>query len=196
MPRVSKWTLGAAVTVVAALTMLTLSLATAGPTGSVSVTVTPAILSIDVPVGAIDFGVTPINTTVSSINGKIVTNNGSTTWTALSGSYVNIPNSASCVGSTNWIASILPNAVSPVPAENSFVMNIDSNAEHEGTPFGGFDFTGVLVPGGGGLSADITIADVTAGNTVEVDFELLMPVTVTTGANECTIALTLTAIAA
>ena len=200
MPRVSKWTLGAVVTVVAALGMLFAGIATAGAGnahGGVSVTVTPSVLSIVVtdPGVAFGFGVTPVNTTVSAIDGKTVTNNGSVAWTSLSGSYVNTP-AASCVGGTNWTASILLSPESPIPATNSFVMNIDSDAVDEISAGAGFDVPGVLVPGGGGLSGDITGGNVAAGTDVDVDFELVMPVTVTTGANVCTIALTLTAVAA
>ncbi len=185
MPRVTGWTLGAATVAFAALSMLFLSIATADETGAVSVTVTPAILSISVPTGAVGFGTTPIDTTVSAIDGKTVTNNGNVTWAALSGNFATSP-PANCGTGGNWDASTAADV-------EIFVMNLDSDAADVSPADGAFDAAGVNVPGNGNPSAAINTANVVADGTVAVDFELMMPTLVGTGDNECTIALTLTA---
>lgn len=177
MVRVSRWTVGSVLVMTAALAMLTLSLAKA-ESGVVSVTVTPSVLAITVSSNGVGFGITSVNTVVSAINAETATNNGSIPWTGLTATYVTATEGSVC----GWEAG--------TPAADTFAMQIDSDAIDVDND--GFDSAGTPIPANPTASGAIDGGALAVDGTLDLDFELAMPISVTSP-DACEIGITLTA---
>lgn len=164
---------------VAALAMLTMSLATAAD-GAVAVTVTPSLLASTVDDGAVAFGVLAATDTVSIIDAETAENTGNVNWGSLTAEYSTNPEASGCV----WQAGA-------AGGSDIFAMEIDTDAA--GTA--GFTDPGLDIPADGGTTAALNAIPVVPGPgaALNLDFELEMPSIITTGATPCAIGITLTA---
>lgn len=198
MPRVTKWTIGAAVTVVAALAMLTMSLATAGSdSGAVSVTVQFAgVLSVSMANTSPDFGSLAagakfgtLDSAVDGLNPVVVTNDpDSVTLTMLTiqatADFGDSPSTAefNCATGTDW--ELEDSGFTGASDEVNLIAATDGDI-------------------GGGLDQFVveTVARDLMDNTqlapnasVDVDFELRMDSVYTDAGISCQAELTITAI--
>ena len=183
MLHVSRWNVGLALVVVAALSMLLIGQASAGH-GGVHVSVTPAVLSFDLTLADPGFGTVALDTTVNTLsntpNAPKVTNTGSVVIGLLTVDYAGGASQQATCGLSSWDARDF--------VDGAAVDDFNMRARDDTTTFQN-------IPKDGTGSADlitVTPIPVSAGS-FDVELEFTTPKTVTTGADECTIDLTITA---
>ncbi len=206
MLRITFKRIAAVAVTAAAVTMLLAGSAGAqGSSGTFGATVTPEVTDIVITggseaandgslvFGSQALGGTP-DTTGSTLedgsvtcNGSdctvIVTNNGSIAVATLKINYDVAAGAEAECGTTDWAADA---TAPPSAGSDIFGMRVDDDGE--------FTTGETVIPTGTTLSSDILAgATIAASAAANIDFELTMPSAATSGNNECTIAMTLTA---
>ena len=186
MLHVSRWNVGLALVVLAALSMLLIGQATAAH-GGVHVSVTPEVVAFDLTNDTPNFGTVALDTTVNTLSGPAdaptVTNAGSVTIGVLTVSYTaGFTDQATC-GTDNWSAR------DKADGAGTDLFNMQARDDAGPTVFQN-------VPKNGDDSADlVTGTEIALAAPFDVELEFTTPNSVTTGSVQCTIDLTITAAA-
>lgn len=182
MLHVSRWNVGLALVVLAALSMLLIGQARAD--GEVSVTVTPGEKAITVTNSPFAFSFVALNTTADSTGAgsRIGLQNTGGLAIATATLQFDNTNEATCSSGGPWQAN------ATAAADNVFVLNVDTDGEFSSNKVNvppSDSPSGDILANGGGLAA---ITD-----SVILDVQLVMPTLNTSSASDCSMPMTLTA---
>jgi hypothetical protein len=166
------------------ISLLSIGVVQAQATGDVSVTVSASAISFTISDGFVAFGSQELGDTVDTVSDldvqderQTITNGASSVpIDALQASYDTNPE-AEC-GTNDWSASLTANGA------NQFRLRVDDNGDFATT---------AAVPPDGALSSNVFSTTLAVSGVRDLDFELLMPTTITGVNASCIIAITFTA---